>query len=92
MSVVTNDLVEQVLEKFYEYERAGIPEYWLLDPQTRRAEFYQLGSEGQYHLIAPDKDARYRSAVLPGFWLQASWLWQRPLPRMLDVLRELGVL
>ena len=78
-------------EKFYEYERAGISEYWLLDPQIRRAEFYQLGSEGQYHLIAPDKEGVYRSTVLPGFWLRVDWLWQRPLPRMLDVLRELGV-
>ena len=79
-------------EKFYEYEGAGIPEYWLLDPQTRRAEFYQLGSEGQYHLTAPDKEGVYRSTVLAGFWLRVDWLWQQPLPRVLDVLRELGVL
>ena len=78
-------------EKFYEYERAAIPEYWLLDPQTQRAEFYQLGSEGQYHLTAPNKEGVYCSAVLPGFWLQVDWLWQQPLPRVLDVLRELGV-
>jgi hypothetical protein len=26
-----------------------------------------------------------------GFWLRVSWLWQQPLPRVLDVLRELGV-
>lgn len=78
-------------EKFYEYEQAGIPEYWLLDPQTRRAEFYQLGPEGQYHLTAPDKQGIYRSAVLPGFWLQVDWLWQQPLPLVLNVLRELGV-
>ena len=78
-------------EKFYEYERAGISEYWLLDPQTRRAEFYQLDPAGAYHLTAPDKEGVYRSAVLRGFWLRASWLWQQPLPRVLDVLRELGV-
>lgn len=79
-------------EKFYEYEQAGIPEYWLLDPQTRRAEFYQIGPEGQYHLIAPDAAGVYRSSILPGFWLQVDWLWQQPLPRVLDVLRELQVL
>lgn len=78
-------------EKFYEYEAAGIPEYWLLDPQTHRAEFYQLGSEGQYRLVAPDVEDIYRSAVLPGFWLRVGWLWQQPLPRVLDVLRELRV-
>ena len=79
-------------EKYYEYEAAGIPEYWLLDPQTARAEFYQLGPEGQYRLVAPDTEGLYRSAVLPGFWLRVDWLWQQPLPRVLDVLRELNVL
>jgi Uma2 family endonuclease len=78
-------------DKFYEYERAGIPEYWLLDPQARRAEFYQLDAADVYQLISLDQAGIYRSAVLPGFWLQVSWLWQQPLPRVLDVLRELGV-
>lgn len=78
-------------DKFYEYEQAGIPEYWLLDPQARRAEFYQLDATGVYQLIAPDQDGIYRSTVVPGFWLRVSWLWQQPLPRVLDVLRELGV-
>ncbi len=77
-------------DKFYEYEQAGIPEYWLLDPQARRAEFYQLDPAGVYRLVAPDQENTYRSAVLPGFWLRVDWLWQ-PLPRVLDVLRELGV-
>lgn len=78
-------------EKFYEYEQAGIPEYWLLDPHTRRAEFYQIGPAGQYQLTAPDSQGVYHSAVLPGFWLRVDWLWQQPLPRVLDVLQELGV-
>jgi Uma2 family endonuclease len=78
-------------EKFYEYEQASIPEYWLLDPLTRRAEFYQLDPGGAYQLIAPDQEGIYRSAVVPDFWLRVSGLWQQPLPRVLDVLRELGV-
>lgn len=78
-------------DKFYEYEAAGIPEYWLLDPQARRAEFYQLDAAGVYQLTAPDQEGIYRSAVVPGFLLRVSWLWQQPLPRVLDVLRELGV-
>ncbi len=27
-------------EKFYEYERAGVEEYWIVDPRPRMAEFY----------------------------------------------------
>jgi len=74
-------------EKFYEYEQAGIPEYWLIDPQREQAEFYQLDERGRYRLIWPDAEGVYRSKVLEGFWLQVDWLW-RP-PQVLEVLREL---
>jgi len=79
-------------EKFYEYEQAGIPEYWLIDPQTERAEFYQLTAAGRYRLVLPDEGGIYRAAVLPGFWLRVEWLWQTPLPAVLDVVRELGLI
>ena len=74
-------------EKFYEYEQAGVPEYWLIDPQTQRVEFYRLTEDGQYRLVLPDAEGIYRSDVLPGFWLRVEWLWQEPLP---DPLRVLG--
>ncbi len=77
-------------DKFYEYERAGIPEYWLIDPQTRRAEFYQLDEQGQYQLVPPNAEGVYHSAALRGFWLRVGWLWQPP--RVLDVLRELSLI
>lgn len=77
-------------EKFYEYERASIPEYWLIDPETERAEFYQLDASGRYALIPPDEQGRYHSHILPGFWMRVSWLWQPTLPAAEDVLLEVG--
>jgi len=77
-------------EKFYEYEQAGIPEYWLVDPSREEAEFYQLDAQGHYHLILPDAEGIYRSRVLRDFWLRVTWLWQPP--RVLDVLRELSLI
>ncbi len=67
-------------DKFYEYREAGIPEYWLIDPQLQQAEFYQLDAAGRYQNIAPDASGVYRSRALPGFWLRVAWLWQDPLP------------
>ena len=77
-------------EKFVEYERVGIREYWLLDPERRTAEFYELGADGRYHLALLDSDL-FRSQVVPGFWLRTGWLWQTPPPPALELLRELKV-
>ena len=77
-------------EKFYEYEAAGVSEYWLIDPQRRQAEFYQLGEGGFYRPVPPDAEGVYRSAVLPGFWLDMAWLWQTPLPTPLETLHLLS--
>ena len=74
-------------DKFFEYEAAGIPEYWLLDPIREQAEFYQLDPGGIYRPAALDAQGRYQSVVLPGLWLQVSWLWQTPLPPLLSILK-----
>jgi Uma2 family endonuclease len=76
-------------DKFYEYEAGGVPEYWLLDPLTERAEFYQLDENGIYELIRLD-DGIYQSQQLPGFWLDPAWLWQDPLPSPLRTLAEIA--
>ena len=76
-------------DKFIEYEAAGIPEYWYLDPQRQEAEFYQLNPDGRYR-PAPIDDGVFRSQVVNGFWLRVAWLWE--LPNELDALRELGVI
>jgi Uma2 family endonuclease len=77
-------------EKFYEYAQGGVREYWLLDPLTPWAEFYRL-ERGHYRLAFAGQSGVYEADVLPGFWLEVGWLWQEPLPKMLDVLRMLGL-
>lgn len=75
-------------EKFYEYEAGGVPEYWLIDPVRQQVELYRLGDDQQYRLVQPAGGDRYDSAVVPGLWLRASWLWKDPLPKVLDVARQ----
>ncbi len=77
-------------EKFYEYQEAGIPEYWLIDPDREWAEFYRLGEDGLYRVVFAGREGIFRSEVLPGFWLRVEWLWQEPLPLVEDVLLEVG--
>jgi Uma2 family endonuclease len=79
------------VEKFGEYERGGVREYWLLDPQSRQAGFFQLGEDERFQQIPLD-DGVFRSHVLDGFWLKVDWLWQKPLPGLLSIAREWGLI
>ena len=74
-------------EKFYEYEKGGVKEYWILDPQRKRAEFYHLDREGLYAPISVGDDGEFTSRELPGCVLKVSWLWPGQMPLPLDVLR-----
>lgn len=78
VEIVSDDSVRRDRhEKLHEYERAGVTEYWIIDPRAgrRRADFYRLVAQAEYDLFATDDDDRIESAVLPGFWLRPSWLW-----------------
>ncbi len=79
-------------DKFYEYQEAGIGEYWVIDPRPgkERVDLYALTAEGRYQAILPDADGRYHSVALPGFWMRAEWLWQDPLPKPLVLLQEIA--
>ena len=78
-------------EKFVEYEAAGVRKYWLIGPDRQQAEFYTLADDERYRLL-PTADGVFRSKVLPDFWLEVAWLWQEPLPKVLDVARKLALL
>jgi len=67
-------------EKFYEYEMAGVREYWLIDPQREQVEFYELNEQGQYMLALGGHAGEYQSKAIPGLTLDATWLWQDPPP------------
>jgi Uncharacterized protein conserved in cyanobacteria len=78
-------------EKYFEYERGGVREYWIIDLEAQQAEFYRRDdSDGAFRRVAPDAEGVYRSAVLSGFPLTVAWLWQRPLPTLMSVLRAWG--
>jgi Uma2 family endonuclease len=78
-------------EKFVEYEAAGVREYWLIDPDRQQAEFYRLTDAGRYQLVFPGDEGIFHSEVLTNFWLKIEWLWQEPLPKVLAIAKELGL-
>lgn len=75
-------------DKFYEYARGGVPEYWLVDPQRQQAEFYEL--EGDYYKLRfSGHEGRYEALTLPGFWMRVEWLWEDPLRSPIRALAEI---
>jgi len=89
--VSTSSATEDRVRKFTEYERAGVPEYWLLGPRPRKhqADFYTLGEDGYFHSQPIDDDGVFRSLVLPGFWLNVDWLFAGELPTAQTALTEI---
>jgi len=88
IEIISPESVERDrVKKMSEYEAAGVQEYWLIDPETEQAEFYQLSNIGKYQLVSPDIHGIYHSNVLTGLQLEVAWLWLEPLPKVLDVAR-----
>lgn len=77
-------------EKYAEYEIEGVREYWVIDHEEQRVDFYVLSDERRYERRKVNSDGIYHSAVLPGFWIKTGWLWQSPPPTMQQVRAEWG--
>lgn len=91
IEIVSPESVERDHEtKFGEYEKAGIKEYWLIDPEKKQAKFYRLSKSGFYQLVETTDDVFY-SEVLPGFFLRVEWLWQEQPPTII-ALKELNLI
>jgi Uma2 family endonuclease len=75
-------------EKFFEYEKGGVREYWLIDPERKQAEFYLRDSKGIFQLTPIGKDGIFTSKIISGFWIKPAWLFQHPLPSEWSVMKQ----
>jgi Uma2 family endonuclease len=69
------------------YREAGVGEVWFIDAALRQIirDRRQVGSYTEDIVTA----GRVSSAVLPGFWIDASWLWATPLPNRFMCFEEI---
>lgn len=77
-------------DKFYEYQDAGVREYWVIDPRQPRprADFWVLDANGLYRPVPVGENGVYRSTVLTDLWINVNWLWQEELPDTLSVFAQ----
>lgn len=88
IEIVSPDSVDRDYEiKRHRYEAAGVQEYWIIDPDEKRATFLVRGESG--FVEAPLENSTFVSRALPGLHLDTRWLWQRPLPPSLGILKQL---
>ena len=88
VEIVSPDSVERDYEnKRRRYEAAGVSEYWIIDPLESTATF--LVREGDAFVERLPRDHLYQSRVLAGLELDVRWLWQRPLPATMPIVRRL---
>jgi Uma2 family endonuclease len=73
-------------KKFLEYEAAGVPEYWRIDPIRSLAVIFALGDDGRYRPLPLDEQGRLYSRVLLGFAFDPNLLWGERLPNILEVM------
>jgi Uma2 family endonuclease len=78
-------------EKRVEYERAGVREFWLVDPLASTVDLFRMAAGGRFESVRPDSDGLLHSAVMEGFWLDPRWLWAEPMPDPWDVLAQWGL-
>jgi Uma2 family endonuclease len=79
-------------EKFEEYEKAGVGEYWIIDPIRQECRFYRLHESGIYLAAAPDETGHYRTPTLPRLMLHVPTLWQNELPNIFAVTQSVRAL
>jgi Uma2 family endonuclease len=73
------------VDKFDEYERVGVKEYWMFDARFQEALFYQLDATGHFVRVEPDANGVYQSKVFPKLRLPVALLWRDPLPDYWEV-------
>jgi Uma2 family endonuclease len=65
-------------EKVEDYALAQIPEYWAVDIEKRELLIHRL--EGKMFTVERLTSGKAESRAVPGFWVEAGWLFQEPLP------------
>jgi Uma2 family endonuclease len=74
-------------EKLPRYREAGVEEMWFIDPFTQAIRVETKGPGG--YTSRTLASGRLASGVVPGFWIEAAWLWREPLPSTLACLRDI---
>ena len=69
------DVRRDRVEKLGDYARAGIRYYWIVDPQLRSLEIFELGRDGRYTVALTASRGRVRAPGCRGLSVDLDALW-----------------
>jgi Uma2 family endonuclease len=67
------------------YREAGVLEVWFVDDRENALFVHRRTDDG--YEIERIESGPYLSRALPGFWIEVSWLWERPRPDLHQCLQ-----
>jgi len=89
LEIVSPDSTDRDLrDKFREYEKAGVREYWIINPLAKTIRAYELGGGKTYKEIA-ESDGKLASKVMKGFFLRRAWILRETFPGITELLKEM---
>jgi Uma2 family endonuclease len=84
-----NDTSTEVMQRQADYEQIGVKEFWLIDQPQEQVRAFHLDDDTNRFTPTQLEANILRSKVIEGFWLRVDWLWQKPLPSVLETLKEI---
>ncbi len=84
------DRPSEVMQRIGNYQMIGVKELWIIDQPKNKMQVLIFDESTKAYSPLEIKDSIFHSRILSGFWLKIDWLWQKPLPSVLEVFKEIA--
>ena len=83
------DRPSETMQRISNYEQIGVKEFWIIDQPRKQTQAFIMDENTKRFVPMLIEGTILRSSVLRGFWINIDWLWQKPLPSVLEVFKEI---
>jgi len=84
------DRPSETMQCISNYEQIGVKEFWIIDQPRKQMQAFIMDENTKRFVPMLIEGTILRSSVLRGFWINIDWLWQKPLPSVLEVFKEIA--
>jgi Uma2 family endonuclease len=84
------DRPSEVMQRIENYQEIGVKELWIVDQPQKQMQVFIFDEFTKTYSPLEYDGSIFHSKILLGFWLKVDWLWQKPLPSVLEVFKEIA--